>query len=221
MRGKSNIAAKGGYHHGDLGAALVAAVRRLIERDGPSNFSISEACKMAGVSTAAPYRHFADKQDILYHVAQAGFVDMTAMMVHARDAEPADSSQVRRIARMGKAYLRFAFNNPGTFRLMFGSSPNVKENKNVHETGHTCFGTLINEVGRYMGPKTEEVEIKRVAVRLWTFVHGAASLAIDKDYDAAEIDVNVEGMIDEATAMLLGNAAGPSGSAGIHSGNDV
>ncbi len=201
MTTKKTIRPKDGYHHGDLGQALVSAVRRLIERDGPANFSISEACKMAGVSTAAPYKHFADKQDILYHVARSGFEDLTQAMA----AASADRSQgqVHVITQMGKAYVRFALDHPGTFRLMFGSSPNVKDDPTVNATGHTCFSTLIGEVGNHLGPDSSDTQAKQLAILLWTFVHGAASLAIDKDYDAADIPVDVEALVEQASRQLL------------------
>lgn len=52
-------------HHGDLRAGLIETVRQLVEEKGPDRFSVSDACRLAGVSTAAPYRHFSDKEDML------------------------------------------------------------------------------------------------------------------------------------------------------------
>lgn len=205
MAEKQEIRSKDTYHHGDLGQALVGAVRQLIERDGPANFSISEACKLAGVSTAAPYKHFKDKQDILRHVARSGFEDMTKGMAAAR--EDRTKGQVHVITEMGKAYVHFALAHSGTFRLMFGSSPNVKEDPAVNDKGHTCFCTLINEVADYLGPGSDEVQAKQLAILLWTFVHGVASLAIDGDYEAADIPVDVDQLVEFASAQLLARGA--------------
>lgn len=196
------VHAKSGYHHGDLSKALLGAVRALIERDGAANFSIAEACKMAGVSSAAPYKHFKDKQDILQRVAAAGFDDMRAEMEAVHSAH--DGDQVALIAATGKAYVRFARHNPGVFRLMFGSSPNIKENDMVRETGHECFNTLIQEVARCLGQDPDSEEALKTSVVLWTFVHGIASLTIDEDYDVVRIPIDTDAMIDTATPQLLG-----------------
>ncbi|MEM6374564.1 MAG: helix-turn-helix domain-containing protein, partial [Pseudomonadota bacterium] len=60
------------YHHGDLRADLVEATRRLVEEKGPDRFSVSDACRAAGVSTAAPYRHFEDRDEMLLAVCAEG-----------------------------------------------------------------------------------------------------------------------------------------------------
>lgn len=192
---------KASYHHGDLEGALIPAVRGLLERDGVDGFSVSEACKLIGVSTAAPYKHFSSKQEILGHVAQSGFDEMKAMMIETRDANPDDP--VRRISAMGKTYVRFALDNPGTFKLMFGSNPNIKQFKPVTEHGQNCFDVLISEVAGYLGSANDAEDSRRISVLLWTFVHGVASLSMDKDYDAVRIEVDTDQMIDAATARLL------------------
>ena len=195
---------KSAYHHGDLGEALVVAVRGLIERDGIGDFSIAEACKSIGVSTAAPYKHFTDKQDILRHVAKAGFEDMTDQMVTARDRHPDDPA--RRISEIGKTYVDFALANPETFKLMFGSTPDVKDDDTVRGAGHACFDVLISEVAGYLGSTSESDDSRDLSIMLWTFVHGAASLAIDKDYDAARQEVDLHALIEAAGGRLLGQA---------------
>ena len=60
----AEVKAKTAYHHGDLRQQLVAATRTLVEAKGPDLFSVSEACRAAGVSTAAPYKHFADRTEM-------------------------------------------------------------------------------------------------------------------------------------------------------------
>lgn len=192
---------KPAYHHGDLGTALVDVVRDLIERDGVGDFSIAEACKRLGVSTAAPYKHFSDKHDILRHVAKSGFDELADAMRHARDAQPADP--VQRISDMGKSYVEFAIANPETFKLMFGSTPHLKNDEATRETGHRCFDVLIAEVSDYMGADTGSEESRILSVMLWSFVHGVASLTIDKDYEAARVPVYRTMLIEEATKRLL------------------
>ncbi len=194
---------KAGYHHGDLEEALVQTVQALIERDGVGDFSIAEACKSLGVSTAAPYKHFADKQDILSHVAKSGFEDMTRQMEAARDQHPLGSTG--RIGAIGKTYVDFALANPETFKLMFGSTPDVKGNDAVKSVGHACFDVLISEVASFIGSTNEAADSLQVSVMLWTFVHGAASLAIDKDYEVARMDVDLHALIEAAGSRMLGH----------------
>lgn len=201
MTEASTARRKAAYHHGDLEAALIPVVRQLLERDGIGGFSVAEACKVIGVSTAAPYKHFSSKEEILGYVARSGFDDMTERMLQARDANPDDP--VRRIAEMGKSYVAFALDNPGTFKLMFGSNPNIKQYKPVTDSGETCFDFLISEVAGYLG-QTHNTEVSmQVSVLLWTFVHGAASLAMDQDYEAARVEVDTDRMIEAATVRLL------------------
>ena len=62
-----------GYHHGNLREALVNATLELIESRGPLGFTLSEAARLAGVSPAAPYRHFSGRDELIAEVARQGF----------------------------------------------------------------------------------------------------------------------------------------------------
>ena len=97
---------KGTYHHGELREALIKAARQLVVEQGAENFSLADACRLAGVSTAAPYRHFRDKQEILEEIVARGFDDMAersgrALMAHG-------PGTLAGIVAMGQAYVAFA-----------------------------------------------------------------------------------------------------------------
>lgn len=227
-------AARRSYHHGDLERALVEAVRVLVERDGAARFSVAEACKMAGVSTAAPYRHFRDKDDILAAVKTAGFAELTRRMEAARDAAGAaaapavhgplaggDEAAVRRVAAIGKEYVGFALACPETFALMFGArrleiAP--EREAEVEGAGHACFDVLIREVADFLGRSAEERDARELSVMLWSFVHGVAALAREGDYEAARIPVETDRLIERATRAVLagerGLASAPAGPSG-------
>lgn len=192
------------YHHGDLVASLVEAARALVERDGHEKFSVAEASRMAGVSTAAPYKHFKDRADLLRHVVRLGFQELAEAMREARDANPGPMAP--RIAAMGKAYVRFGLSNPGVFRLIFGDTVELKKDGELREVGHDCFNVLIEDVGRGLGGAATDEEAKRLSVMLWTFVHGVASLAMDGDYEAAGAEVDLDALIDGATDRMLPDA---------------
>ena len=86
---------KQGYHHGNLRQALVDAALKLIEEKGPDGFSVAEACRMAGVSTAAPYKHFKDREEILHAVILEAMHRMGAAMQAAADATSAPAWRSR------------------------------------------------------------------------------------------------------------------------------
>lgn len=192
---------KGRYHHGDLREALIVATAELVEQRGAENFSLADACRCAGVSTAAPYRHFRDKQEILEEITARGFDTMKQRSMAA--VEEHGSGTLEGITAMGRSYVAFAVEEQATFRLMFGQNPQLKASELVENCGHACFDNVIGEVAKYCESNGIEGDAREIAVQLWTFVHGAASLIIDGDYEKVAADVNIEQMIVTATRQLL------------------
>ena len=74
-----------GYHHGNLKEALIRAALELIAQKGPAGFTFAEAARWAGVSPAAPYRHFRDRDELLADVARRGFEQFAAALEQAWD----------------------------------------------------------------------------------------------------------------------------------------
>ena len=109
---------KDGYHHGDLANALIDAALAAVEQDGPEAVSLRELAQSLGVSRAAPYRHFADRDALLAAVAAHGFQDLTVAYRTAL-AEPGDGPA--RLTAVNRAYFDFAFARPGLHKLMFES----------------------------------------------------------------------------------------------------
>jgi len=190
------------YHHGALREALLAAARSLVNQRGAENFSLADACRLAGVSAAAPYRHFRDKQHVLEEVTAQGFETLTARFQQV--IRHYGSGTMAAIAAMGKAYVAFAREQPAVFRLMFGQQPALKAAERVERCGHGCFGTLVEQTALYRERQGLSGRVDDVAVQLWTFVHGASSLAIDGDYAEVAPELDIERMIDDATPRLLG-----------------
>lgn len=202
-----SVRAKTKYHHGDLRESLISAAFQLVSERGAEHFSLADACRLAGVSTAAPYKHFRDRDEILEEVVQRGFDVMSeqAMQAVARHGE----GTLAGIVEMGEAYVDFAVEQQSLFRLMFGQHPTLKKAECVRHEGRDCFGKVINQVAIYCEKNGVASDATEIAVRLWTFVHGAASLTIDEDYDAVVPGFDVKRMVREATPMLLdvGNAS--------------
>ena len=191
---------KAHYHHGELREALICATRQLVEERGAENFTLADACRVAGVTTAAPYRHFRSKQQILEEIASRGFEELQAK---ARAAVAAKGEgTLDAIVAMGQAYVAFAVEKTALFRLMFGQEPSLKKAEPVLGTGHACFAHLIDQVALYCKRSKIRGDAQEIALRLWTFVHGAASLLIDQDYAAVAPQIDVDHLVASATPGL-------------------
>jgi AcrR family transcriptional regulator len=196
---------KAHYHHGGLREALIGATRQLVTERGAENFTLADACRLAGVTTAAPYRHFRSKQEILEEIASRGFDELRqkAMAVVAEKG----AGSIEGIVAMGQTYVAFAVEETAVFRLMFGQEPSLKKAQHVVGTGHECFAHLIEQIALYCQKNRVQGDAQEIALRLWTFVHGAASLVIDQDYDVIAPQLDVNSLIANATPGLL--AASP------------
>ncbi len=199
--GGKTLGKRSSYHHGQLKEALIAAATQLVEEKGPDEFSLADACRLAGVSTAAPYRHFRDRNELLAEVVSRGFQGLSEANRKAVCA--AGEGTLDGIIAMGKSYVDFAARQPGVFRLMFGQNAHVKQVEGVLETGLDCFGGLIRQVTIYCGAHGRDEDAREVALRLWTFVHGAASLLIDEDYAHVAPGMDVDALIEAATPRLI------------------
>ena len=105
------------YHHGNLREVLLEAARKLIEQYGPAGFSLTEAARLAGVSPAAPYRHFKDREALLAEVARHGFERFAARLDIAwNNGIPTPLSAFE---NLGRAYLAFAREEPASYAVMF------------------------------------------------------------------------------------------------------
>jgi AcrR family transcriptional regulator len=195
------------YHHGGLREALIGATRQLVMERGAENFTLADACRVAGVTTAAPYRHFRSKQEILEEITSRGFDELKASAMAVIAAKGAGTLEA--IVAMGQAYVAFAVKETAVFRLMFGQEPSVKKAEHVAGTGNDCFSHLIEQITLYCQKNRVHGDALEIALRLWTFVHGAASLLIDKDYleIAPQLDVNC--LIANATPGLLAPSPRP------------
>lgn len=193
------------FHHGDLREGLIAATRELLIEHGPDGFSLADACRRAGVTTAAPYKHFRDKQEILEEIVLRGFAELTA--ANAKAVAEGGPGTIRGITAMGISYLDFAVGQPAVFRLMFGHKSELKQVKQVDESGRQCLKHVIDEVASYSRKHGHSADAEAIALRLWTFVHGASSLELDGDYQRVARGLDVRKMIADVTSKLL--VAGP------------
>ncbi len=192
---------RGTYHHGDLRAQLIEATRVLVEEKGPDHFSVSEACRRAGVSSAAPYKHFKDKEEMLHAVAVEGMQRQRSDLIAELEKYPART--LDRVIAMGRVYVRFAVQEPGVFRLMFGLSENHGAHDQLIETGNNTFTVVQQEVAGYRGSQEVAGEDMHKAFLLWSFVHGLAFLTIDGKLAEKKLDVDLEQVLREVALRVM------------------
>ena len=198
---RTAMRAKKRFHHGDLREALIAATRALLIEHGPDGFTLADACRCAGVTTAAPYKHFRDKQEILEEIVLRGFGELTA--ANARAVAEGGPGTIAGITAMGISYLEFAVAQPALFRLMFGHKSEIMKVRQVDESGKQCLKHVIAEVASYGRKHGHPADAEAIALRLWTFVHGASSLELDGDYERVARGLDVRKMIADVTSKLL------------------
>lgn len=202
-------APKPAYHHGDLARALVDSATVLIEQGGPSALTLREAARLAGVSVAAPYRHFADREALLAAVLAKGFDGLAEHTERARLAAPDALAALRAV---GVAYVDFAAAHPSVYRLMFGPECDKPSYPALMAAGDRALAVLVQSVreaqaaGRIRAGPPEPV-----ALAGWSICHGLASLHVDgllagslpmPVHDAAEqlVDMLLAGMITNRPA---------------------
>lgn len=173
--------AKSSYHHGALESALIDAALLLIEEDGVEGFSVAAASRRAGVSVAAPYRHFANRQELLNAVAHRGFAELGERL----RAVPADGADaVDLLLEQGLAYVRFAVEKPALFRIVFDSRGRDPQSTR----GPAALAALGETLGRLETAGRLRVPLDTAMRLCWATVHGVAMLTIDGMRTFAEED---------------------------------
>ena len=192
------------YHHGDLRSALVTAAAALLERDGAEALSFRAVARAANVSQAAPYNHFAGREELLATVAEQGFRALEAAQIAA--AERAGPG-VSRVISLGMDYIAFAIAHPQLYRLMFGvgvaswcAYPAVAEAK------HRAFEPTRAVLADYLGAATPSATREAAAHAGWGLVHGLAMLRLDGSVAdrAGSDDLEREAAAIELFAASLG-----------------
>jgi AcrR family transcriptional regulator len=180
---RKKTADKPHYHHGDLRQALLDASLALITEEGFGALSLREVARRAGVTHAAPYRHFADKEALLAAVAEQGFRTMAARMKERMDRETALEA---RLLACGVAYVLFAVEHPAHFRVMFGPHLTRPLDSSTTEGEDSAFGLLMGSLqALHRAGLTGGGEPPVLALSCWSLVHGLAALLVDRQLDVS------------------------------------
>ncbi len=196
------LRARTAYHHGDLRAQLIAAVRELVESDGPDGFSVAEAARRAGVSSAAPYKHFRDRAEILRGVVGEAMDRLRTAMETGAATYPAGS--VEAVAAVGLAYISFARTEPGVFRLAFGLTEGHENDPDLQAKGERTFDVVVRCAAACLGLPPEDDQVQACAYMLWCFVHGLSFLTIDNKRSTASTRIDDWTYLLTAARAILG-----------------
>ncbi len=169
------------YHHGSLRQALLDSALQIIEERGPSALSLREAASRAGVSHAAPKRHFATVADLHCAVAEDGYRALREHLLKRVAGQP-DTTPLQELAILGVAYVEFAITNPGRFRAMFHSGVTDRTASHpLEDAAGSAFDVLVDAIERCrQAGEVRAGEPRELALGAWAIVHGLAVLGVDR-----------------------------------------
>ena len=202
-----------GYHHGNLREALIEATLALIAEKGPAGFTVAEAARLAGVSPAAPYRHFRDADALLAEVALRGFERFAAALAQAwNDGKP---QPLAAFENVGRAYLAFARTEPALYAAMFETRIAFEAYPLLQAASDRAFGILRDAAERLTAtlPKANRPPALMIALHVWTMAHGIASLFCRADAARRKLPMSPEELL-EAGILIYLQSLGLAGGSG-------
>ncbi len=200
-----------GYHHGNLKEALLRAALELIAKKGPAGFTFAEAARWAGVSPAAPYRHFRDRDELIANIALRGFQQFESVLAKAWDDGRPDPMTA--FDRLGKAYLAFARAEPAYYSAMFEAGIPLDTNPELREAGDRAFTVLRTAAERLAAtvPAPNRPPSLMMALHIWATAHGIASLCGRGDAGRRVLPMTAEELLEAAMLIYLRGLGLPEG----------
>jgi len=200
-----------GYHHGNLKEALIQAALDLIAQKGPGGFTFAEAARSAGVSPAAPYRHFRDRDELLIDVARRGFDQFTQALTRAwDDGRPEPMAAFERV---GRAYLDFARSEPAYYSAMFEAGIPHDASPELREAGEAAFAVLRAAAEKLIArlPPGRRPPALMMALHIWSLSHGIASLFGRADAGRRTLPMSPEELLEAGVLVYLRGLGLPEG----------
>ena len=197
------------YHHGNLRDALIIAAAQLIEENASVDFAIIDAARRAGVSSAAPYRHFKDKDALLQAVSQLAFLALTESTRKIAMHVPMGTEQS--IIALGKGYIQFVTTHPQFYDLMWGDM-GLRALESVDTDLKTLgFYDLVDAVQHWCDAMSlSNHNALELAIKLWAMAHGLACLAMNQHLETLMPDVDVYTLLASSTRTFLEGLKGES-----------
>jgi AcrR family transcriptional regulator len=193
-----------GYHHGNLKEALLQAALDLIATKGAAGFTFADAARSAGVSPAAPYRHFRDRDELLSNIAQRGFEQFESALSEAWDDGRPDT--VSAFERVGKAYLAFAREKPAFYSAMFESGLAADVSAPLQAAAERAFAVIRAAAERLAAlapPGSPRPPALMMALHIWSMSHGVASLFARGDAARRKLPMSAEELLEAEVLIYL------------------
>ncbi len=207
---KDGPGSRRGYHHGNLREALITAALDLISKKGPAGFTFADAARAAGVSPAAPYRHFRDRDALMADVARRGFDAFAEALSRAwNQGAPTPRAAFERV---GRAYLDFAAKEPALFSAMFESGVPLDAYPEVRDAGDRAFNVLrqaCEALAATMPPDKRPPSLM-MALHIWSLSHGIATLFGRGDAARRPIPMSPDDLLEAAVLIYLDGLGVPA-----------
>ncbi len=211
--GRGDGSGRRGYHHGNLREALIRAALDLIAEKGPAGFTFAEAARSAGVSPAAPYRHFRDRDELLADVARRGFERFAEELARAwNDGKPDPLSAFEAV---GKAYLAFARREPAYYSAMFEAGLPLESDAALSAASERAFAVLLGASEAVVArlPKGKRPPTLMMALHVWALSHGVAALFGRGDGGRRKLPMSPEELLEAGVLVYLQGLGLPENSA--------
>jgi AcrR family transcriptional regulator len=160
------------YHHGDLKNALIEAGIDILSKEGVQGLTLRKVARKVGVSHAAPYAHFTDKQALIAAIATEGYTKLYQELAKAAASCPDDPAQ--RLIEVAWAYVQFATNKPDHFKVTFSGiveqEADYPEYVEQSKKSLTLVTELVSDCQQAGLLKSNDIEL--LAVSIWAAIHG-------------------------------------------------
>lgn len=203
MTRKDERRARRGYHHGNLREALIQAALELMAEHGLEGVTLSEAARMAGVSPAAPYRHFKDRNTLVAALAIMGFTRFADGLDAAWNNGVGGALQA--LTRVGYAYIEFARRQPAYYTAMFESGIDHGSDPDLSRESNRAFGVLRDAAAAMHAnlPEDHRAPPLMIALHIWTMAHGISSLFLRGDTARRNLPVAPEELLESGILIYL------------------
>jgi len=194
---------RAGYHHGNLREALIEAALALIAANGSAGFTFAEAARQAGVSPAAPYRHFRDRDELMADVAQLGFDKFEGELARAWNQGAPDAMTA--LGNIGKGYLAFARSQPGYYAAMFEAGIPLNATPALRDASDRAFAILRTAAEQIIAklPDGTRPPALMVALHIWSLSHGIASLFVGRNAVQRALPMSPEDLLEAGVLVYL------------------
>ena len=195
-----------GYHHGNLRNALIMAAAELIEEAGSPEFAISDAAKRAGVSAAAPYRHFKDRDELLEAVSELCYLGLGEKALETREQFPKGSREG--IVELGLCYLDYVVQRPAFYGIMWNDSSHDSatpdRQQETEDNDRAGFAIFVGAVQDWCeAQQLHDYDGIDLAVKMWAMAHGLAVLSIAGKIATFLPDSDVRDMLTSSANTFL------------------